>query len=244
MKLLIRKLIRKIGYDIVRYNYKYTSGKLDRSNILAEYNWLIDYGCKTIIDIGANEGQYSDKLRLLFPEAMIYAFEPIPQIYTALKKNFISDRKFKAFNLAIGESFGQVSFYENKYSQSSSILEQSENLARNFLFASEAKQIKVELKTLDRAIESERIEFPILVKIDVQGYEDHVINGGLNTISKASVVICEVSFVHLYKDQPLFSDILEKMKGIGFEYSGSFEQLRSSKTNQILQADAIFIKKI
>ena len=56
-----------------------------------EYRWLHNFHFKTIIDIGANEGQFSDKMRILFPEAEIFAFEPLPEVFERLKSNFSRD---------------------------------------------------------------------------------------------------------------------------------------------------------
>jgi hypothetical protein len=83
---------------------------------------------------------------------------------------------------------------------------------------------------------------PILIKIDVQGFEDKVIAGGADTIKKAKVIIIEVTFKELYTDQPLFHDIYEMLSKLGFTYHGNFDQLPSPVTGEILQADAIFIK--
>jgi hypothetical protein len=47
----------------------------------------------------------------------------------------------------------------------------------------------------------------------------------------------------LYKDQVLFDDIYKALIALGFSYSGSVEQLISPLTNEILQADAIFVNK-
>lgn len=242
MKLLIRKLLNKAGYDLVKKNYVFKPGKYDKVSLALEYKWLSDYNFRTIIDIGANEGQFSDKIRTLFPNALIYAFEPLPEAFSRLQKNFDTDTRLRAFNIALGESEGEIRFYENQYSQSSSALEPGEGLAKNFSFAKEVKEINVQVDTLDRVLQSEKTELPLLVKVDVQGYEDHVLKGGIRTLKEASVILCEVSFVELYKGQKLFSDIFEFLNQLGFNYAGSLEQIRSVETNRVLQADAIFIR--
>ena len=43
-----------------------------------EYKWLEAYKFGSIIDVGANEGQFSDRMRILFPDADLFAFEPLP----------------------------------------------------------------------------------------------------------------------------------------------------------------------
>ena len=40
--------------------------------------WLVGLGVKTVLDIGANVGRFAITARKLFPDAHIYAFEPLP----------------------------------------------------------------------------------------------------------------------------------------------------------------------
>jgi hypothetical protein len=56
--------------------------------------------------------------------------------------------------------------------------------------------------------------------MDVQGFEDRVIAGGLRTLERASVLWVETSFVELYEGQPLFADIHDRLRDLGFEYRG------------------------
>jgi FkbM family methyltransferase len=243
MRNKIRLFLQKFGYDIVKYHQQFTRGKIDKESLQIEFKWLQQYQFKSIIDVGANEGQFSDKIRKLFPNANIFAFEPLDTVYEKLKKNFCNDNKFEAFNLGLGEEQDQLEFDENEYSPSSSFLKLSSSLASAFTFAVKTKKVIVNVDRMDSIFNTRQLEFPLLIKIDVQGFEDKVISGGIKTISTASLIICELSFVELYKGQLLFDDIFEKFKSLGFRYAGSIEQLRSPETNQILQADGIFIKQ-
>ena len=53
------------------------------------------------------------------------------------------------------------------------------------------------------ALRDTRIETPVLLKVDVQGFEKSVFAGGKKTLKKTDIIISEVSFRQLYKDQPL-----------------------------------------
>ena len=65
------------------------------------------------------------------------------------------------------------------------------------------------------------LEKEILVKIDVQGVEDKVIRGGIETLKKAKIVITEVEFVELYEGQVLFDGIYEQLNKLGFKFKGT-----------------------
>jgi len=243
MKKLIRLLLQQFGYDIVKYKPPFVRGKFDPAAYREEFSWLREYSFKSIIDIGANEGQFSDKIRILFPESQIYAFEPLPAVFEKLQKNFVNDQKFKAFNLGLGDQTESLEFWENEYSPSSSFLSLADSHRDNFQDAIQLKKVDVRLEILDRVFGNEPLELPLLVKIDVQGFEDKVIRGGVDTIKKASLIICELSFVELYKGQPVFKELFRQFDELGFDYSGSIEQLRATGNNAILQADGIFVRR-
>ena len=149
---------------------------------------------------------------------------------------------FEAYNIALGEEKGIVSFSQNEFSDSSSCLKMKDRHKEAFPYTSNESEIKVKMTTLDEAINTNDIKSPYLVKLDVQGFEEKVINGGQNIIQNADYIITEVSFVELYENQPLFAVLYEKLTGMGFRYIGNFEQLYSPINNEILQADAIFQK--
>ena len=86
------------------------------------------------------------------------------------------------------------------------------------------------------------IEGDLLIKMDVQGFEDKVIGGGIDTIKRASILIVETSFQTLYADQPLFEDIYDLLKE-DFRYMGAINQNRSQIDGNMLYEDSIFIRK-
>jgi len=243
MRTLIRHFLQKFGYDIVKFNPKFETGKLDKAAIETEYKWLQDRHFNTIIDIGANDGQFAEKMRILFPDAAIHAFEPLPESFQNIKVNFKNDRQFTVYNVALGEEDGHLSFHRNEYTPSSSLLTLASEHISHFDHATKTNTIVVNVTTLDKIFTDEELKSPVLIKIDVQGFEDKVIKGGLMTLQKADMIICELSFSELFKGQVLFDEIYNTIISLGFRYIGSLDQLRSPRTNAILQADGIFIKR-
>jgi FkbM family methyltransferase len=207
-----------------------------------KYKWITNKNLQTVLDIGANTGQFAEKIRWILPDAKIYSFEPIPFVFDILKKNFENDKNFEAINCGLGEEDGITDFYLNEFSDSSSFLKMKDLHKNNFPQTANESKISVQIKKLDDVLSYDKIKSPYLVKIDVQGFEDKVINGGKNIIRNAEYIITEVSFVELYENQPLFDKIYNLLKEMGFQYVGNFEQLTSYVTNEILQADAIFKK--
>ncbi len=243
MRLLIRKFLQKYGYDIVKLHPKYVPNQLESATILHENKWLQELNFATIIDIGANEGQFSERMRLLFPSAEIFAFEPLPDVYDTLVANFKTDANFKAFNVGIGATEGVSIFHKNESTASSSFMPMANSHKENFNFAIQTEPIELKIETLDAVFSQTTFSHPLLIKLDVQGFESEVIKGGSAILAQADIIISELSFYELYTNQPLFNTIYKQLQALGFMYVGSIEQLHSPLNNKVLQADGVFIKQ-
>ena len=76
--------------------------------------------------------------------------------------------------------------------------------------------------------------------MDVQGFEDRVIRGGVEVIKKAVACIVEVSLDRFYLGQARFSDLVILMNDLGFDYAGNLEQVYASD-GHVIYFDAVFI---
>jgi FkbM family methyltransferase len=223
----IRDLLGRLGLEVI-------PRRSDR--------WLREANIRTVIDVGANRGQFARTARALFPDSRIYSFEPLTDCHAELAGALGRDPRFRAFNLAIGDEEGSITMHRNMFDASSSMLEMNDVLRKNFPFTGPASELTVPMQRLDTVCRDLPMESEVLVKMDVQGYEDRVIAGGRETIGRASVVLAEVSFEPLYAGQPLFSAIDGALKDLGFRYHGSWEQIVSPLDGRVLQADAIFLR--
>jgi FkbM family methyltransferase len=210
-------------------------------DFISQNQWLRSAGIKTILDIGANEGQFAEKINLILPEAKKICFEPLKDPFEKLKNKFENDNNFSFFHLALGNMDGEQKIFRNEYSPSSSILPMKLTHKEAFDFARCEFEEVIEIRKLDNLAESIFIDKPYLVKMDVQGFESEVIKGGIKTVGQAEIIILETSFIQLYEGAPLFDDIYLVLKDMGFSYVGSFEQLRRPRDGKILQQDSLFI---
>ena len=204
-----------------------------------QHDWLKELCIKTVLDIGANTGQFATKIRDILPEAFIYSFEPLRDAHALLLSEMGTDPAFKAFNFALGDESTTTKINRSRSSASSSLLRMLGLHTAAWPFTAETGTEETELRRLD-AVDL-LIAPRLLVKIDVQGFEDKVIVGGRNTIGAAACVVTEVSFQRLYEAQPLFDDIYRMLRDMGFEYRGNWEQLPDPRDGTLLQADAIFV---
>ncbi|HQW84114.1 MAG TPA: FkbM family methyltransferase [Ferruginibacter sp.] len=235
IKKYIHQFTRSLGFDFYALKDK-SDGELLR------LRWLKEMNIKTVIDIGANEGQFASIIRKLLPESTIYSFEPIPHCYEKLKKNFSNDNRFKAFNMACGDEDAEIEMNINNFSPSSSLLEVNDLHVKNFKHTAASKKQLIPVKKLDGLQSELPLIKPYLVKIDTQGYEDKVIKGGADIIANAQVVFIELTYKPLYKGQTLFDGIYHEMLQLGFQYHGNTEELLSPVNGAVLQTDGVFIK--
>jgi FkbM family methyltransferase len=208
--------------------------------------WLKDLGINTVLDVGANVGDFAKLAREVFPAAAIYSFEPLPDCFARLRSSLPGDTKFFPIEAGIGRQDGELDFYRSFHSPSSSFLKMEEFHKEAFPETHDGQAttpIKINVRTLDGLLADKELEDNILVKIDVQGFELEAIAGATATLGRSKIVIIEMSFANLYAGQPLFHDVYQAMHSHGFRFRGSLAQMLHPMTGEIVQTDAIFVKE-
>jgi len=219
-------------------NFKFTPNEEER------YNWIKGLNINTILDIGAWKGDSAVKFHSLFPEAKIYSFEPLKDCFEQL--NLLSRKmsELKPFNFALGDQPSKMMMNRSSFSPSSSLLKMLATHKTFFPFSADESVEEIEVRTLDSVCNEIELKHNVLLKIDVQGYEENVLNGALDTLKKIKIIIVELAFVQLYQGQPRFDKIYKLLSDHGFDYAGSWRQSMSPVDGQVLQQDAIFISKL
>jgi len=228
--MIIKKLLRHLGYDIIRYHSFWDTVVRPRD-------------IKTIIDIGANTGPFSLDVRMRFPLVQIYAFEPLNDCFSVLTSSMSNDSKFRAWNIALGEVGGEITMHRSSFHPSSSLLPMTALHKKIYPKSTEKLTEVVEIRRLDDVMRDIALEKPVLIKMDVQGFEDAVIRGGKDTIAQADILLIETSFVQLYESQPIFDDIYQLVCNLGFTYLGRSAEHHNPKTGERIYEDSIFVRQ-
>lgn len=198
---------------------------------------------RTILDVGANIGQFARQMRQLFPAAQIHSFEPLPEAFAALDQWAATQNgKVSVYNLAIGNETSEIYMHLHKdHSPSSSILTTTELAHELYPFTSAKSQICVQQTTLDAVLGNQCDDFQpdLLIKLDVQGFEDRVIDGGSKVMAKASACILEVSLDTLYDGQAEFHKLVNQLHSLGLRYVGNLHQTYADDGHCIF-LDAVF----
>lgn len=230
-KKFIKDSIRSLGVDL--------------SKVVGS-SWMADLKIKTVLDIGAHEGQFALETEKNLPSAVIYSFEPLSDVYTRLVgQDHSGVRKFKAFNIALGDFNGKAKINRNKFSPSSSLLDMSEKHREAFPFTADTLKEAIEVRRLDDFVKEKGLTLhpEILIKVDVQGFEDRVISGGIETFKKAKAVITEVSYIELYEGQPSFDALYKIFEELGFTYRGPVYTKFHPTSGLPVFSDALFVNE-
>ncbi|WP_028521867.1 FkbM family methyltransferase [Runella limosa] len=171
---------------------------------------------KTIIDVGSNIGQYALASHRFYPNVQIYCFEPVPACFQQLQKNTNKITSITSFNNALGHSNGQIAFFENKHTHASSALKVSDYQQSTVPKTKEFRETKVDSIRLDDFNFPTILERPLLLKLDVQGYEKNVLEGANAFLQKVDYILLETSFISMYKNEPSFETINVILKQQGF----------------------------
>lgn len=200
---------------------------------------------RSIIDVGANKGQFARMISNVFPDAYIYSFEPLPASFKELCKwAEIKNKRIKVFNIALGEGESEVEmFYHSEHSPSSSLLKSTKVCESLYPITQKQTSITVKSLTLDKIIAnlSDPLILDILIKLDAQGYEDRIIRGGIETFRKARACIVEVNLDELYENQATFNDILLLLHDLGYRYAGNLDQTYAVD-GHVIFFDAVFLR--
>lgn len=187
----------------IDFQFANAAYEIDIKNLIVEY---IEKGYSTFFDIGACIGEHS--INAAKKGAKVFAFDPIPDTYNVLKKNIelnnLSDQ-IKAFDFGLGEREYLAFFQYDPINTG-----KSKKVA-------EKSDISAEIKPLSKVFKELELNYttPTLFKIDVEGMEADVIEGGLDTFATLDNVF--IIFEDKHSD---LNAIKQQLNSIGnFEFS-------------------------
>jgi FkbM family methyltransferase len=194
------------------------------------------------MDVGAYRGSFTDAALAYWRPARIWLVEAHPECAAALRQKYRQHPNCKVINCAIASVSGEVELRVNESLGSSSLLPiRPESAAVFGQPLAEREQIRVPAQSLDALFDAERIEQVDLMKVDIQGAESQLIQGGQNALQRVQQVYIEVTFVEQYSGSATFPELFELLRGSGFKLR-SFSQGRLGADGTLAYADALFIR--
>lgn len=192
----------------------------------------------TFVDLGAHVGNWTGAVRACFPNAEIVAVEPYPPSYETVRRRFASDSRIRVENCALDRQSGEAVFHTGRAEVFGSLLEFDPGMESFYgQPATSTGQIMVATRTLDDVVRG-----PVSVlKIDVQGAELRVFEGGHRTLAQTQAVIAEGLFAEHYRNGSSFVDVYSALTQLGFVFWDLGEPYRDEH-GRALWADMVFVR--
>ncbi|BEI32959.1 FkbM family methyltransferase [Polynucleobacter sp. HIN5] len=207
-----------------------------------EHYSVLKPGFKTIVDIGANKGQFALACRERIPHARIISFEPLKAPAKKFKTLFRNDASVCLKEVAIGPKTIRSVMHVSAHEDSSSLLPIGPNQIEFYPGTQEKNIIEVDVAPLTSYLMPEDINSPAMLKLDVQGFEMEALKGCEALIEKFDFIYCECSFIELYSGQKLAYEIIEWLHHHKFNLIGIFNS-NYDLSGQAIQADFLFKQK-
>lgn len=186
----------------------------------------------SFVDVGAHYGYFTLLgSKLVGKEGAVYAFEASPKTYSILHKNTRDQANIQDHNLAVSDEVKDLTFYEfpNLYSEYNTLnIEQFTN--EPWFQEYKPKKVVIQSVILDDFLSSERIS-PKIIKIDVEGAENQVINGLKNHLgAHAPFIVME--YLSDDRGNQEHREAEQKLNALGYQSyiidpSGNLKQARS-----------------
>jgi FkbM family methyltransferase len=231
---------RKLLSAIVHPDYRAALRRAGVAAAIEHESVLRHLGCATVVDIGANRGQFALVTRHVLPEVKIISFEPLTAPAQKFRAVFDEDSRVTLHQIAVGPSCGEATIHVAAEDDSSSLLPITALQTSLHPKTYETRTETIRVAPLETLVEPADIEPPALLKIDVQGYELLTLQGCETLLKLFKYVYVECSFVELYEGQALASEVIEYLQCRHFRLCGVYNA-SYGLNGQAIQADFLFL---
>jgi FkbM family methyltransferase len=246
IKPTIKSVAKLLGYEIHKIPPLGRGFFRDspRDPFLHQLMFLKGHHVSTILDVGSNIGNTVATYRSLFPQAMIYSFEPFSETFEIINQRFEQDRLVKPVQMAIADKPGTRKFYVRGRNDSNSLLPSAKYGQRyeHIEGATINKIIDVPVTTIDEFCSDESISEIQILKIDIEGSELMALRGATEKLSGhlIGLIYSEATFIPHNQDEPLFYEVCEFLLSYDYTLYDIYHTIRA-RNGQLRRADVIFV---
>lgn len=197
----------------------------------------------TVLDVGANVGQFATRLRLAGYEGDLLSFEPGPAAFALLRRASAKDERWRCIQVAAGRARSTLTLEVSRNSTSSSLLPISKRHVRAAPASEVVNQVSVPVERIDHVASSyDDLSPPYLLKLDVQGYELAALEGATGLLERTPVVCAELSFVELFEGGAGYIDVLTALGELGYVVVDVQAGFRDPVSGDLLQCDVTLVQ--
>jgi FkbM family methyltransferase len=201
-------------------------------------------GIVRVLDIGANSGQFAAKLRSCGYSGVIYSVEPQAVAYAELVAQTRQDPRWVALaRQGAGAAAAMLDLNIAENGWSSSLREVHSNHLRAEPATRTVARERVYINRSAELLRPEVLDSIEALKIDVQGYEDQVLEGYASHLARVRLLLLELSLVECYRDSPdLFALDELLVKRHGFKRVSLEPSYYDEHTGTVQQYDGIYYR--
>jgi len=205
-----------------------------------------EYDIASVIDVGANSGQYGRFLRdEVGFDGLIVSIEPLPECFQRLRVTAAPDPNWLTLNCALGADAVTMPLNVMAYDQLSSFLAPSNDGVPHMARLNRVERtVSVAVRRLDAVIaEIEKVRplGPMYLKLDTQGFDLEVMRGAGAAAARIRALQSELSVVPIYERMTGWETALATMQGYGFELSGLWAVNRDPAL-QAVELDCVMVR--
>lgn len=235
MKKLLKTIAQRFGYDIMH---------LPTDPITRQWLDLLNANqINLIFDVGANIGQYGQRVRAVGYAGDLVSFEPVAATYQQLQISTASDSHWKAVHSAMGNYDGVAEINVSGNSYSSSVLNMLPIHIESAPDAVYTRKEAIRVQKIDSIIDQYYSPGKNLyVKIDTQGFERQVFEGSLQSLTKIKGFQMELSLQPLYEGETLMEEMVHLLRMEGYRLKLIDSGHRNYETGELLQVEGYFFR--
>lgn len=192
-----------------------------------------------VLDVGGNVGGFAELAVTAWPDADVHSFEPLPNVAALNRER--SQGRWTTYELAISEHPGKVpmNYCLNQHS-ASTMQAPGTTRGERFGIRDTFHTVMVETMPLDRFCPASGRR--LLVKVDVEGHELHVLRGARRVLAQATTVICEVNQDgSIFLGSPPVWIVDSEMRRHGLQLVGVLDAFKSPQ-GDVLQFDGVWTR--
>jgi FkbM family methyltransferase len=236
IKRLLKRIFNYYGYEIKKPN-------LREDHLKRRMKLINTYNINTILDVGANTGQYGKVMRTIGYRGKIVSFEPVGKSYQELLINTKKDTDWTALNYALGNFDGTTQINIAGNSVSSSMLDMLPSHLKHRPASKYIDKELINIIQLDTVFESiYKINDIVLLKIDAQGFEYNILEGASYSLSHIKGIQLEMSLEPLYDKEKSMCEMIDYLLLKGFKLMSLEPGSIDLENGQMFQVDGVFIK--
>ncbi len=232
----VKRVARRCGFDIIRYHPR-SSAAARRARLFQHH------AINLVLDVGASSGGFALELRSTGYTGRIVSFEPLSAPFARLEARARPDPEWHAIHVGLGRIPEQRRINIARNSESSSLLDIEPRHKAAYPDAAYVGSEEVSIVRLDDVFDRcYQARDRVCLKIDAQGYERHVLDGGASSLPAIQGVQLELSLVPMYTGEPRLVEMITYLQARGFVLMSFQPVVEDPKSGQLLQVDGLFFR--